>query len=112
MTPSAPWDPCLETLPRPTLAGGRRVRVVEVLATGTGGGAQEHLLSLVTRLDQTRYDVSVVALSAGVTVRKLQKAEIPVLVIDDCSTDGTAAVAGEMRRLVDDWAVEAGDGKR
>ena len=36
-------DPCLETVARPTPAGGRRIRVVEVLATGTNGGAQEHL---------------------------------------------------------------------
>jgi glycosyltransferase involved in cell wall biosynthesis len=83
MTPPAPWDPCLETVPRPTLAGKRRIRVVEVLATGSNGGAQEHLHSLVTRLDETRYDVSVVALSAGSAVRKLQKANVPVLVIDD-----------------------------
>ncbi len=65
------------------LAAGRRIRVVEVLATGTNGGAQEHLYSLVTRIDTARYDVSVVALSAGSAVRKLLKAGIPVLVIDD-----------------------------
>jgi glycosyltransferase involved in cell wall biosynthesis len=85
-----PFDPCLETVARPTLAGNRRIRVVEVLATGTNGGAQEHLHSLVTRLDQDRYDVSVVALSGGSAVRKLQKADIPVLVIDD--PDDTIAV--------------------
>ncbi len=81
MSPS-PWDPCLETLPRPVPAGGR-IRVVEVLATGTNGGAQEHLHQLVSRIDPKRYDVSVVALSAGSAVRKLQKAGVPVLVIDD-----------------------------
>jgi glycosyltransferase involved in cell wall biosynthesis len=84
---------------RPTLAGSRRVRVVEVLATGTNGGAQEHLLSLVTRLDQTRYDVSVVALSNGLTVRKLLKAEIPVLVIDD--PDDTIAVGALAAHLAE-----------
>jgi glycosyltransferase involved in cell wall biosynthesis len=99
MTPPAPWDPCLETVPRPALGAGRRIRVVEVLATGTGGGAQEHLLSLVTRLDRTRYDVSVVALSAGVTVRKLQKAGIPVLVIDD--PDDTIAVGALAAHLAE-----------
>ncbi len=93
------FDPCLETVPRPSLAGGRRIRVVEVLATGTSGGAQEHLLSLVMRLDTTRYDVSVVALSAGVTVRKLQKAEIPVLVIDD--PDDTIAVGALAAHLAE-----------
>jgi glycosyltransferase involved in cell wall biosynthesis len=77
------FDSCLEAVPRTAVGGPRRIRVVEVLATGTNGGAQEHLHSLVTRLDRDRYDVSVVALSAGVAVRKLQKANIPVLVIDD-----------------------------
>ena len=62
---------------------GGRVRVVELLATGSNGGAQEHLYSLVTRIDQARYDVSVVALSAGSAVRKLERAGIPVLVIDE-----------------------------
>ncbi len=77
------FDPCLELVERPALAGGRRIRVVEVLATGTNGGAQEHLHSLVTRLDASRYDVSVVALSTGSAVRRLQRAGVAVLVIDD-----------------------------
>ena len=59
------------------MPGGRRIRVVEVLATGTNGGAQEHLHSLVTRIDPARYDVTVVALSAGSAVRKLQRANVP-----------------------------------
>ncbi len=83
MSAPVPFDPCLTPLERSNLAGGRRIRVVEVLATGSNGGAQEHLHGLVARMDPTRYDVSVVALSAGSAVRKLQRAEIPVLVIDD-----------------------------
>ncbi len=83
MSAPGPFDPCLETVDRPVLAGGRRIRVVEVLATGTNGGAQEHLYSLLTRLDATRYDASVVALSPGSAVRKLQRAGIPVLVIEE-----------------------------
>ena len=83
MSAPTPFDPCLETLVRPSLAGGRRIRVVEVLATGTNGGAQEHLYSLATRIDRSRYDVSVVALSAGSAVRKLKRAGVPVLVIED-----------------------------
>ena len=78
-----PWDPCLTPLDRPGLPGGRRIRVVEVLATGTNGGAQEHLFALVTRMDPARYDVSVVALSAGSAVRKMQRAGVAVLVIED-----------------------------
>ena len=81
MSAPLPFDPCLSPVDHPEFAGGR-IRVVEVLATGTNGGAQEHLYSLVTRLDPTRYDVSVVALSAGSAVRKLQRSGVSVLVID------------------------------
>jgi glycosyltransferase involved in cell wall biosynthesis len=77
-----PFEPCFEPVVRQPVTGGR-VRVVELLATGSNGGAQEHLHSLVTRIDASRYDVSVVALSAGSAVRKLQRAGIPVLVIDE-----------------------------
>ena len=37
----------------------------------------------MTRIDPTRYDVSVVSLSAGSAVRKLQRAGVAVLVIDE-----------------------------
>ena len=99
MSAPLPFDPCLQTIPRPALAGGRRIRVVEVLATGTNGGAQEHLHSLVTRIDPQRYDVSVVALSAGSAVRKLQKAGVAVLVIDD--PDDTIAVGALAAHLAE-----------
>ena len=82
MSAPGPRDPCLEPVPHPRFPGGR-IRVVEVLATGSNGGAQEHLFSLVTRIDPTRYDVSVVSLSAGSAVRKLQRAGVSVLVIDE-----------------------------
>jgi glycosyltransferase involved in cell wall biosynthesis len=83
MTPITPFDPCWVPTARSPLAAGRRIRVVEVLATGTNGGAQEHLYSLVTRMDPARYDVSVVSLSPGSAVRKLQRAGVPVLVLDE-----------------------------
>ncbi len=75
-------DPCLEPLERAPVAGGR-VRVVEVLATGTNGGAQEHLFSLLSRLDRSRYDASVISLSGGSAVRKLQRAGFPVTVVEE-----------------------------
>jgi glycosyltransferase involved in cell wall biosynthesis len=99
MSAPLPFDPCLETVVRPLIPGPPRVRVVEVLATGTNGGAQEHLHSLVTRIDQERYDVSVVALSAGSAVRKLQRAGIPVLVLDD--PDDTIAVGALAAHLAE-----------
>jgi glycosyltransferase involved in cell wall biosynthesis len=100
MSAPAPWDPCLTPVDRPNLAAGRRIRVVEVLATGSNGGAPEHLYSLVTRIDTARYDVSVVALSAGSAVRKLIKAGVPVLVIDDPDdTIATAALAAHLAEV-------------
>jgi len=76
-------DPCEEAVSvREPLEGGR-VRVVEVMATGTNGGAQEHVYSLVSRMDPNRYDVRVVSLSHGSSVRRLEKAGIDVTVIDE-----------------------------
>ena len=75
-------EPCQDPIDREPADGGR-VRVVEVLATGTNGGAQEHLYSLVTRLDPECYDVRVVSLSHGSSVRRLQKAGFDVTVIDE-----------------------------
>jgi glycosyltransferase involved in cell wall biosynthesis len=53
------------------------------MATGTNGGAQEHVFSLATRLNAARYDVRVVSLSHGSSVRRLQKAGIEATVIDE-----------------------------
>jgi glycosyltransferase involved in cell wall biosynthesis len=94
-----PWDPCLTPLDRQPLPGRDRVRVVEILATGTNGGAQEHIFSLMTRLDASRYDASVVSLSAGSAVRKLQKAGFSVLVIDE--PDDAIAVGALTAHLAD-----------
>jgi len=87
MGPPASWDPCLAPLQHFPMPGPPRIRVVEILATGTNGGAQEHLFSLLSRLDRTRYDASVVALSAGSAVRKLERAGFDVTVIDEPDDD-------------------------
>jgi glycosyltransferase involved in cell wall biosynthesis len=75
-------EPCLEQDVREALPGGR-VRVVEVMATGTNGGAQEHVYSLVSRMNPARYDVRVISLSHGSSVRRLQRAGIEASVIDE-----------------------------
>ncbi len=76
-------EPCADLeADRQPIEGGR-VRVVEVMATGTNGGAQEHVFSLVTRLNPACYDVRVVSLSHGSSVRRLEKAGIDVSVIDE-----------------------------
>ena len=79
-------DPCDEARIRIPVPGGR-IRVVEVMATGTNGGAQEHVYSLVTRLDPECYDVRIVSLSHGSSVRRLQKAGLDVTVIDETDDD-------------------------
>jgi hypothetical protein len=89
MGPPAAWDPCSAPLQHFPMPGPPRVRVVEILATGTNGGAQEHLFSLLSRLDRTRYDASVVALSAGSAVRKLERAGFDVTVLRSPSTSLT-----------------------
>jgi glycosyltransferase involved in cell wall biosynthesis len=91
---SVPWDPCLATL-APRSRRGRapdRIRVVEVLATGTNGGAQEHLFNLVTRMDASRFDVSIVSLSQGSAVRKLRRHGFDVTVIDEPDDDAAVAL--------------------
>jgi len=99
MSAERAWDRCLEPLPTAVVAGPGRIRVVEILATGSNGGAQEHLYSLLIRLDASRYEASVVALSNGSSVRKLQRAGIPVLVIE--STDDAVAVGALATHLAE-----------
>jgi glycosyltransferase involved in cell wall biosynthesis len=91
MPPPIAWDPCLTPIDRKRTTGRSRIRVVEVLATGTNGGAQEHVFGLMSRLDTTRFDATIVALSAGSAVRKLERAGFQVTLIDE--PDDAAAVA-------------------
>ncbi len=86
-TASPCWEPPTRIRP-----AGDRIRVVEVLATGTNGGAQEHVLNIVTRIDRDHFNVSVVSLSPGSAVRKIERAGVPVCLIDT-GADDDAAVA-------------------
>jgi glycosyltransferase involved in cell wall biosynthesis len=90
----------VRSVPRPLPVGTStdRIRVVEVLATGTTGGAQEHLFGLVTRMDASRFDVSIVSLSPGSAVRKLERAGFDVLVLDE--PDDAIAVGALAAHLV------------
>ena len=94
-------DPCFEPVTRLPLPGSRnRIRVVELLATGTSGGAQEHVYNLVTRIDPKRYDVSVLALSGGAGVRRLEKTGISVCVLDEMTDDeAIEAVASHLHAV-------------
>ena len=84
---------------RPPLPSGQPVRVVEVLASGTNGGAQEHVTSLLHRLDRSRYTASVVSLGTGSAVRRLQREGYPTLVIDE--PDDAIAVGALAAHLVE-----------
>ena len=78
-----PDDPCFRPVKRlPLPRGHERIRIVELLATGTNGGAQEHVYNLVTRIDRARYDVTVCALSTGSAIRKLERAGIDVCFVE------------------------------
>ena len=81
-------DPCFQPITRLPLPGGRtKVRVVELVATGSSGGAQEHVANLVGRMDRSRYDVSVLFLSGGAGVRRIEKTGVSVCVLDEMPDD-------------------------
>jgi glycosyltransferase involved in cell wall biosynthesis len=85
-------DPCLESIPHPPLPAGRPIHVAELLATGTNGGAQEHVYSLLARIDRDRYRVQVISLSDGSQARRIQAAGFPTLILDE-HDDATAVGA-------------------
>jgi glycosyltransferase involved in cell wall biosynthesis len=94
-------DPCFEPVVRlPLPANRRRIRVVELLASGTSGGAQEHVYNLVTRIDRSRYDVSVLSLSNGAAVRRLERTGVSVCVLEDMAdAEAVEAVAAHLEAV-------------
>lgn len=70
--------------------GHERPRILQLLATGGSGGAQESYTGLLLRLDRRRYDVRALSLSAGSAVARLRALGVTVEVIDE--TDDDAAV--------------------
>jgi glycosyltransferase involved in cell wall biosynthesis len=87
--------PCAGRTPAGPLPDGSRIRVMQLLATGTNGGAQESVVNTVLRLDSSRHDVCVVSLSHGSTVKRLERLKIPVEVIEDEHNDRAAAALAE-----------------
>src|SRR6476620_8169753 len=70
--------------------GHLRPRLLQLLATGGSGGAQESYTGLLLRLDRTRYDVRALSLSAGSAVARLRRLGIAVDVLDE--TDDELAI--------------------
>jgi glycosyltransferase involved in cell wall biosynthesis len=89
----ASLDPCFQPVIRlPLPQDKHRIRVVQLLATGSSGGAQEHVFNLLTRVDRERYEVSICSLTAGPATRRMERAGIPVCIIDE-PDDGAAIEA-------------------
>ncbi len=82
---------CGQIPPRPPLPEAERLRVVQLVASGTNGGAQEHVYSLLAQLDRARYDVTVITLTDGSAVRRWRSLDVPVEVIAE-PDDGIAAL--------------------
>ncbi|MGI8928115.1 MAG: glycosyltransferase [Candidatus Limnocylindrales bacterium] len=66
-----------------------RITVIELMASGAGGGAQVHVQNLVEGLDPNRFDVEVISLSEGPAVRRIRVTGTTVHVVDE-SDDGRA----------------------
>ncbi len=64
-----------------------RPRVLQLLATGGSGGAQESYTGLLLGLDRTRYDVRALSLSAGSAVQRLRGLGVAVDVIDEADDE-------------------------
>ena len=60
-----------------------RPRLLQLLATGGNGGAQESYTGLMLRLDRSRYDVRALSLSAGSAVQRLRHLGIRVEVLEE-----------------------------
>lgn len=67
-----------------------RPRVLQLLATGGTGGAQESYTGLLLRLDRSAYEVRALSLSSGSAVQRLRRLGLEVDVIDEA--DDEAAV--------------------
>ncbi len=99
MNAPAVGDPCLDLPDHLPLPDGERVRVVQLVATGTNGGAQEHVATLLARIDQTRYDTRVISLSDGSAVKRWRSLGFCVEVVDAVAdTDAATAVADLLAR--------------
>lgn len=78
--------------PRPALPAGDRIGVLQVVASGTNGGAQEHVYSLLSQLDPARYAVTVVTFTDGSAVHRWRSLGVEVIVAPEADDAAAAAV--------------------
>jgi glycosyltransferase involved in cell wall biosynthesis len=64
-----------------------RPRVLQLLATGGSGGAQESYTGLLLGLDRSRYEVRALSLSAGSAVQRLRGLGVTVEVLEDADDE-------------------------
>jgi glycosyltransferase involved in cell wall biosynthesis len=88
-------EPCTARKPIGPLADGSRIHVVQLLATGTNGGAQESVVNTVLRMDLSRHDVRVISLSHGSTVKRLERLGVATEVIEDEENSRAAAALAD-----------------
>jgi glycosyltransferase involved in cell wall biosynthesis len=95
-------DPCWEPphLQRPA---EQRIRVVELVASGTNGGAQEHVASLLSHLDRNAWDARVISLSDGSAVRRWRALGFQVEVVRELSD---AAAVERVAALLEEWQTQ------
>ena len=68
-----------------------RPRVLQLLATGGNGGAQESYTGLLLRLDRSAYEVRALSLSSGSAVQRLRRLGLEVAVIDEADDDAAVS---------------------
>lgn len=61
--------------------------MLQLLATGGNGGAQESYTGLLLRLDRSAYEVRALSLSSGSAVQRLRRLGLEVAVIDEADDD-------------------------
>ena len=76
-----------------------RPRILQLLATGGNGGAQESYTGLLLRLDRSRYEVRGLSLSAGSAVSRLRALGVGVEVIEEADDEAVVReLAAWLRR--------------
>ena len=76
-----------------------RPRILQLLATGGSGGAQESYTGLLLRLDRSKYEVRALSLSEGSAVQRLRRLGVSVDVLDEADDEAAVrSLAGWLRR--------------
>ena len=75
-----------------------RPRILQLLATGGNGGAQESYTGILLRLDRSAYEVRALSLSRGSAVQRLRRLGLEVEVIDQADDEAAVRELGAYLR--------------